>query len=42
MVSEGEFIGVIFSKKENDTGILDFQIWQGLEKINPINWIKSN
>ena len=41
-VLEGEFIGVVFSKKENDTGVLDFQIWKGLEKINPINWIKSN
>ena len=41
-VIEGDFIGVVFSKKENDTGVLGFQIWKGLEKINPIKWIKSN
>ena len=35
-------IGVIFTKKEDNSGVLDFQIWKGLEKINPMNWLKSN
>ena len=35
-------IGVVFTKKEDNSGVLDFQIWKGLEKINPMNWLKSN
>lgn len=41
-VFQGQAIGSIFCKQLNDTGILEFQIWRGLEKINPMNWIKNN
>ena len=35
-------IGVIFTKEKDNSGVLDFQIWKGVEKINPMNWLKSN
>lgn len=40
-VLTGKKIGVVFSNESDDTGILEFQIWRGLEKINPMNWLKE-
>ncbi len=40
-VFTGNKIGVVFSNEYDDTGILEFQIWKGLEKINPMNWLKE-
>ncbi len=40
-VLTGKKIGVVFSHESDDTGILEFQIWRGLEKINPMNWLKE-
>lgn len=37
----GNRIGTIFSRPHDDSGILEFQIWKGLEKINPMNWLKE-
>ena len=37
----GNKIGKIFSRPYDDSGILEFQIWKGLEKINPMNWLKE-
>ena len=37
----GQKIGVVFSYESDDSGILEFQIWKGLEKINPMNWLKE-
>ncbi len=41
-VLTGNKIGVVFSKQLDSTGILEFQIWKGVTKINPMNWIKNN
>ena len=37
----GNKIGTIFSRPHDDSGILEFQIWKGLKKINPMNWLKE-
>ncbi len=41
-VFTGNKIGVVFSKQLDNTGILEFQIWKGIKKINPMNWLKNN
>jgi len=41
-VFTGNKIGVVFSKELDNTGILEFQIWKGVKKINPMNWLKNN
>ena len=41
-VFAGNKIGVIFSKELDNTGILEFQIWKGVKKINPMNWLENN
>ena len=40
-ISTGTKIGLVFSNEFDESGILDFQIWRGLEKINPMNWLKE-
>ena len=40
-VLTGNKIGVVFSNEYDKSGILEFQIWKGLEKINPMNWLKD-
>lgn len=42
IVSAQEKIGVVFSSDDNDTGVLGFQIWKGMEKLNPMNWLHNN
>jgi len=42
IVSAQEKIGVVFSSDNNDTGVLGFQIWKGIEKLNPMNWLHNN
>jgi len=41
-VFAGNKIGVVFSRQLDNTGILEFQIWKGVKKINPMNWLKNN
>ena len=41
-ISEEDLIGLIFSKANETTGILGFQIWKGTDKMNPMNWINNN
>ena len=40
IISVGEKIGRVMTDDE-DKNILQFQIWQGQEKQNPQNWLKS-
>ena len=42
IVSAQEKIGVVFSSDDNDTGVLGFQIWKGVKKLNPMNWLHNN
>jgi len=42
VVSVQDKIGVVFSSDDNDTGVLGFQIWKGLDKLNPMNWLHNN
>ncbi len=42
IISTQDKIGVVFSNDDNDTGILGFQIWKGVDKLNPMNWLKNN
>ena len=42
IISTQDKIGVVFSNDNNDTGVLGFQIWKGVDKLNPMNWLKNN
>ena len=41
-ILKGNKLGTIFTNEDDGSGILEFQIWKGLEKINPMNWLKNN
>jgi len=41
-ILKGNKLGTIFANEDDDSGILEFQIWKGLEKINPMNWLQNN
>ena len=41
-ILKGNKLGTVFANEDDDSGILEFQIWKGLEKINPMNWLKNN
>ena len=40
IIAVGEKIGRVMTD-DDDKNILQFQIWQGQEKQNPQNWLKS-
>tara|TARA_B100001057_G_C22871857_1_gene959439 strand:+ start:17421 stop:18566 length:1146 start_codon:yes stop_codon:yes gene_type:complete len=42
IVSAQDKIGIVFSSDDSDTGVLGFQIWKGVEKLNPMNWLHNN
>ncbi len=41
-INTDQIIGKIFSTRDDHTAVLHFEIWEGSNKTNPVNWLSPN